>query len=366
MTYAHRDSNCCFPVPDDNAFNALRFGFCLVVIIMHCLARSQTLAPYARFFDGHLAVCAFFILSGFWVTKSYRADERPLAFYRKRAQRLLPLYYMTVVGCAVLLACVSTLPARAYFSDRRFFAYLFWNGIFLNFMQPSLPGVFDGGAVNGSLWTIKVEISFYLILPLLVALLRRLGSRRKQNLFLAALYVLSVAWNMLLARYAESLHVPQQLSHQLPGFLSCFVSGMAYTINGKELRRLERWLVVPSLVVCVLHYSTKTEILLPFALTVVIFFAATHLRFLARVGKPQDYSYGMYLFHFPIMQVCASCGFFASAPRFCIGMIVATTLGMAFVAEKYVQERIRKTHAQSPLRAQDSAYGGANVLTVHR
>ena len=175
MTYAHRDSNCCFPVPDDNAFNALRFGFCLVVIIMHCLARSQTLAPYARFFDGHLAVCAFFILSGFWVTKSYRADERPLAFYRKRAQRLLPLYYMTVVGCAVLLACVSTLPARAYFSDRRFFAYLFWNGIFLNFMQPSLPGVFDGGAVNGSLWTIKVEIGFYLILPLLVALLRRLA-----------------------------------------------------------------------------------------------------------------------------------------------------------------------------------------------
>ena len=48
-------------------------------------------------------------------------------------------------------------------------------------MQPSLPGLFAGNPfreVNGALWTLKIEVLFYLVLPVLAWILRAAGRRR--------------------------------------------------------------------------------------------------------------------------------------------------------------------------------------------
>ena len=52
------------------------------------------------------------------------------------------------------------------------------NLIFLNFVHPTLPGVFEGNQlseVNGALWTLKIEVMFYAAVPLLAWAFRKLG-----------------------------------------------------------------------------------------------------------------------------------------------------------------------------------------------
>lgn len=81
-----------------NAFNALRIFCCFLVITMHILDLSHTKSFLRSFFDGHVAVCVFFILSGFWVTKSFLSSADLKTYFKKRAKRILPLYYISVWG----------------------------------------------------------------------------------------------------------------------------------------------------------------------------------------------------------------------------------------------------------------------------
>lgn len=89
-------------------------------------------------------------------------------------------------------------------------------------MHPSLPGCFAENlvAVNGALWTIKIEIAFYLLLPVLIWFLKKLKSLLQVNLTLLVLYVLSVLYTFLLQKYAEVFHFPSQLANQFPAFTS--------------------------------------------------------------------------------------------------------------------------------------------------
>lgn len=91
--------NLQFPqIPHDNAFNAIRLFCCLIVIILHSLVLSQTNTGVNFLFDAHTAVCVFFILSGFWVTKSLLTSSDIKTYFKKRAKRILPLYYTVVWG----------------------------------------------------------------------------------------------------------------------------------------------------------------------------------------------------------------------------------------------------------------------------
>lgn len=81
-----------------NAFNVLRIFCCFLVITMHILDLSHTKSILRPFFDGHVAVCVFFILSGFWVTKSFLSSADLKTYFKKRAKRILPLYYISVGG----------------------------------------------------------------------------------------------------------------------------------------------------------------------------------------------------------------------------------------------------------------------------
>ena len=118
----------------DNAFNAVRFVCCLIVIVGHSLGLSGTPFAYSGLIDMHISVCVFFILSGFWVTKSFLSVRSLKEYFLKRAKRLLPLYYITVVGFAVVCVLYSDLDTAAYFTDGGFWRYLFWNALFLNFI----------------------------------------------------------------------------------------------------------------------------------------------------------------------------------------------------------------------------------------
>ena len=323
----------------ENAFNAIRLFLCLVVVFMHTLGHFGV--QNALLLDGHMAVCGFFIISGFWITKSFLSSKNLKTFFFKRAKKILPMYYFSVIGFSILCVLFSSLNAKEYFSSPEYWKYLFWNCIFLNFAHPSLPSCFGGDAVNGALWTIKVEIGFYIILPLLMWIYEKLKTSTKQNIFFAVLYVLSVAYNLILQKYATKLHLPAQLAHQLPGFISFFVAGMWIFLNYDLFYKIRNYLIFPSLLAYFAHYATKTEILFPAALAVIIVWCAVQFKAFDKVGREIDFSWGIYLFHFPIMQILYYSIFQINTEKINAYLYALCTLSLSFMLT-YIVEKMSK------------------------
>ena len=164
-------------VPKNNAFNFIRLICALIVIYEHSviLTEMKVLPLNLR----SVAVNVFFILSGFWVTLSYLRSSSVKEYAKKRCNKIFPLYFTVVILSAILLVFFSNLSAKDYFTNSEFYKYLIANLTTLNFIHPTLPGVFEGlalgGSVNGSLWTIKIELGFYIILPLIVYLINKMS-----------------------------------------------------------------------------------------------------------------------------------------------------------------------------------------------
>ncbi len=162
-------------VPKENAFNFLRLICCLIVIYEHSAILSGANLPVFNLRG--TAVNVFFILSGFWVTLSYLKSSSVKKYVLKRFKKIFPEYWLVVFASAVLLSFFSSLSFKEYFSDSGFYKYLLANVLTLNFVHPTLPGVFENmalnGSVNGSLWTIKVELGFYIVLPFLIWILKK-------------------------------------------------------------------------------------------------------------------------------------------------------------------------------------------------
>jgi peptidoglycan/LPS O-acetylase OafA/YrhL len=148
-------------------FDFLRIFLATAIIAWHTVQLSGHLEmarASAFWFSEYMLVPMFFALSGFLVAgSSVRLSAKN--FLLNRAARIVPALVADIVFAALLIGpLVTTLPASLYFSDATFFSY------FLNiagWIHYSLPGVFENNPspeVNGALWTVPFEISCYVIL----------------------------------------------------------------------------------------------------------------------------------------------------------------------------------------------------------
>ena len=115
-------------------------------------------------------------------------------------------------------------------------------------------------------------------------------------------YFLSITYDFLMPILCKRLNLPASLSNQLPAYLSYFIAGMFFVINWDFLNQHIAKFIFPAITVIILHFFTKTSFLLPIALCVVVMFFAFRLPVLNNIGKT-DYSYGMYLVHYPIILI---------------------------------------------------------------
>ncbi|WP_280195077.1 acyltransferase family protein [Nocardia farcinica] len=164
-----------------------------------------------------MAVAVFFALSGFLLWRPHAAAARGLGrapstgyYLRHRAARILPAYW--VVVCAVLLLlpnAADTAGARVWLSN-------------LALLQVFVPLTLTDGLTQ--MWSLSVEVAFYLVLPLLaVALVRLRGPAARWRVpAVLALGVLSLGWNFLPIPTPDAIHA----DNWLPGYLPWFAGGM--------------------------------------------------------------------------------------------------------------------------------------------
>jgi len=177
---------------DRNNFDLIRFVAASMVVLFHVqMLRADTTLPFLSL--GDVAVQAFFVISGLLIVQSYERSSSLASYSAKRVRRIYPAYFFIVVAGSGLGLLITTETIAGYFGPD-LFQYLAFNLAFLNFAHPGLPGVFAQNpltsAVNGALWTLKIEVAFYVAVPLLVLLIRRTGPIP----LLVAMYLGGAAW----------------------------------------------------------------------------------------------------------------------------------------------------------------------------
>ncbi|MFA5044950.1 MAG: acyltransferase [Paludibacter sp.] len=335
-----------------NNFNFLRFYFAFIVVVGHLIGISKVgiFQPYLKYFNTYISVTAFFCISGFLITNSYLNTSSLKNYLKKRAARLLPAYIFVVIISSLFLSLLSRYSFADYFTHPQLFKYLGANLSFLNFIQPCLPGVFlrDGLScdVNGALWTLKIEVSFYLTIPILLYVISKV---RRKYILLIAIYLLSVLYKYSLEHLSEitgnGLYL--MLSRQLPGFLSYFACGIALYYYQEFFLRNKKWLLILGFLVYVFEVKMGLEILTPVALSIIIFTFAFSFEKLNSFAKHGDISYGIYIYHCGIIKVAVDLGFFEKYNPIIVALAIIILVILAGFTSWHLLEKrfLKKTHS---------------------
>src|SRR5215470_3554312 len=169
----------CMP-PRQNNFDALRLLAAISVIFSHSFLIAEGTQNNERLIVltgnqsilGLTGVFVFFAISGFLVTQSFEQTANPLHYLAKRALRIFPgLFVATLMSAFILSPLVTTLPLGAYLSRPEPYTYVLGNTL-LDQTVHELPGVSFvdnpvGHEINGSLWTLRLEFTMYLMVLVL-------------------------------------------------------------------------------------------------------------------------------------------------------------------------------------------------------
>ena len=330
------------------------------LVHVHVLSGAQELVFLSRYISSDLAVKGFFVVSGFLIFRSFEASASVRDYFENRVRRIYPAYACVIIVCAVAGGFITQLRWSDYFSPA-LAKYLAANLVFLNFLAQELPGVFTGNplqAVNGALWTLKIEVAFYCVVPFIALLFRRYGTVAASMV----LYVMSVIYLTGFEAMAEHTGRPYfaMLARQLPGQLTYFIVGGLFHYHELVMRHRALPIFLVSLTLLLFRVPLIDPILTPVCLGFVVMYFAMGIPFLGNFGRHGDFSYAIYIFHYPVLQFLVWKGLFAWNVTFAFILAIAVVLFLAWVSWHLVERRwLRKSshYVLSTADATQSAEG---------
>jgi peptidoglycan/LPS O-acetylase OafA/YrhL len=316
-----------------NHFDLLRLLFALGVMYSHAFVLSgRNTEPIMRLTHNqatpsNLALFGFFVISGYLITASWQRSRSWTEFARRRACRILPGFVLAVLFSFLIAGPLGADSISRYFRDPsswRFLTLLLMRGpegVLSTLRSNPLPC-----NLNGSLWTIRIEIACYVLTAAAGALYVLRGR--------IVITVLTLA----LALWEAFSRVP------LPFFLwGVLAMGVPYAMGTtayvwRDHIPVSRWWVVLCLVALVVAAATT-------GFQYMTWLAGTYLILIAGLspGEPTmlrrigDLSYGVYLYAFPIQQLTV---YWLHHPGPWTVLAVATpiTLLLAFVSWHLVEQ----------------------------
>lgn len=314
-----------------------------------------------------MAVAVFFALSGFLLWRPHAAAARGLGaapavgyYLRHRIARILPAYWVVVCTVLILLPAASaTAGMQVWLSN-------------LALLQVFVPLTLTDGLTQ--MWSLSVEVAFYLVLPVIAFTMCRLRGRsaRARVPALLVLGVLTLGWNFLPVPTPDAIHA----DNWLPGYLPWFTGGMllaelVYTGGPARWRRLlgnqrVMWTVATAAFVVAatdlggvagLTRAQPWQYAAKMGLGAIIGFALLAPLVLGRSGKRHHWlesavaatvgrwSYGIFIWHlavlsmmFPIFGILPFHGDFG----YVLVLTIAFTLPLAAASHALVEEPCRR------------------------
>lgn len=295
---------------NDNNFDLFRLFAASLVLFSHCYplcASGYEPVSVLTGVDtgGGLAVAMFFVISGYLITASCLNSSGVFDYVIKRVLRIFPALIVCVAATVVLLGPILTnLSFGEYW--RHPMTHDYWSNIWF-LTRYSLPGVFENNlypnAVNGSLWTLPIEISMYL-LTLFLCVFRVLSTRFVCVLLVALwlLYFRVIPQEGLGSKVVFGLFLLSDATK-----LACFYFGGAllYLHNKMPLKPYEMALMALFAFYVARGADSQTLLYIILAPYIVIALALMPSLGLSRLVSRGDVSYGIYIYAFPVQQVVA-------------------------------------------------------------
>lgn len=309
-----------------NNFDILRLILAILVFCAHWnILTNQNISNEVFHLSGY-AIDMFFIVSGFLIFWSFDNDQDKKHFYTKRFFRIFPLY-----------AFLITLQTLFFigFSHSGFFEivkYFILNIFFLNFLAPSVGSTLSSlevDALNGSLWTLKNEVIFYALVPLLFMLYKKWG-----KYIFVLLYSLSGLYMLVI----DYLCIPKLLV-QFPAQLRLFVVGILLYVFFCKINRINIYLLTflsLSLMIFFVECDYFKFLLYPQFLGFLVICLVYYVR---KIKINFDFSYSFYILHFPTIQLFLYFGINPTNPFISFVSLFIVILVLSYFSEKYIEKR---------------------------
>lgn len=293
----------------DNNFSLIRIVAALAVLVSHSFALAigaSSAQPFQKILGmtiGEIAVDVFFITSGFLVTSSLLTRQSFIEFVWARVLRIFPalliMLLLVVFGLGIFF---TTLPVTSYLTNSAIYEYLLKCATLINGVAFHLPGVFESNpykkAVNGSLWTMPYEVRMYAILAVGWVVLGVIKKSRLE-IFKAAVVASYAVYTILII--ACHFYFPTEFSR----FFLMFFSGAAFFVLRDYIKLYHSifWLFVVTLVSASLIYIHLFFAVYVMTVSYVLFYLAyIPSGYVRKYNKLGDYSYGVYIYAFPVQQ----------------------------------------------------------------
>lgn len=320
---AKYDTKRPITVPPDfrlNNFDVIRLFAALQVAVLHSLSYfglNETLGVVVRLLELLPGVPIFFFVSGFLISKSYESNPQLSEYAQNRLLRIYPALF----ACTFL--AIFSVYVTGYFAEKQVGVVqaLPWVVSQLTVAQFYTPGFmrdFGVGTLNGSLWTITVELQFYVVIPIIYMLFRLRASEGRGNVKLILLicffYGCQLASQHLVAVHPDSLIV-KLLGVSFIPWIYMFLIGVLFQRNFDPLHRAlsgKAALLMPAYLMFAfglseylgLSLGNKVNPLLYLLLACAVFSIAYSAPTTSRswLGG-NDYSYGIYIYHLPVINL---------------------------------------------------------------
>ena len=341
-----------------NNFDLLRILAATQVVGAHIFGHMGLAAPnWWSAFDGFPGVPVFFVISGFLISASYERSSSLKNYARNRVLRIYPGLW-----CCVLLTTVVAICFGFNFLNRAapvWFASQLVGVIY----TPRFLQHFGFGSYNGALWTIPIELQFYLVLPAVYWLVRK--ARNEQLCFWliwSVFVVLSVLLRWLFPQMDSDVGPQKLVRYSFFPHFYLFLTGVllqraaAYKRNwiaGKALYWVVGYLGLVFLVrffapAAALPYAAETTACMLVLAIATVAAAYTVPGASHRILRGNDISYGVYIYHGLIMNALIELGLIGR-PRYAVLLICCTYIA-GYLSWIVVERRFlrRKQQTISP------------------
>ena len=305
-----------------NNFDLIRLLAALQVACNHAIGFMESdvsgwfgaLLKYSYIFPG---VPIFFFISGFLISRSYENNPSLKEYSQNRILRLYPALIICVLTSCVLISISGYLstPAAAGAGFGDMFLLFLAKTTIVQFYNPDFMRGYGDGVLNGSLWTIAVELQFYVMIPVLYKLFGLAKEQYSNNKLLILIAVFFVINRM----YVYGLFGSEDsVIHKLVGvsffpWIYMFLIGVFVQKNFDAFHAFVKGRFIPFFIA----YCIFGLLLMPFevelgnTLSVFLFIplvfvimagAYSNTGLSHKLLNKNDVSYGIYIFHMPIIN----------------------------------------------------------------
>jgi peptidoglycan/LPS O-acetylase OafA/YrhL len=327
-----------------NSLDLIRLIAAILVIVGHSpvlLGQSNTFDIIGKIIGCQsihgLSVDIFFIISGFLITKSFLRTNNPMEYLKNRVLRIYPGLLFSLILVFLISYCLQELNIYNYLITNKNFLL----NILLIKHYYTIEGVFSSNnlkEINGSLWTLKYEFIMYLI----VLFLGVFKVLKKELVLLSTIVILFLffqnistqTWSFFDIQYKSLLHF---------GMFFLFGSTIYfYEYQLKIYKHLPIIMFLGYFIVRIFvpNSDFRINLLMIWFPILTLIIGKEPFKFSYNSKKWGDYSYGIYLWGWPVQQFLINkFEFFKSNNHYCLSLIaIIISFVFAFFSWHFVEK----------------------------